>query len=214
MVGNPSKIDIPQRAKRKKRFHRRPEGTPSAKIFETILALPLGTAVEAKDFYELGTIHFVNATLCKILKRDRILARPAWGKYIRIDPNEADNYENTSRGRRNSSRQESRSAIETNPVRAVRMKWRETERVVLTKDFVANAVHPTQGQSIYRDSNLIGFGLRLTAASKSFVVEANVNGKTRRITIGRADLLEVEEARTEARKLLRFMKSGIQPRPV
>jgi hypothetical protein len=173
----------------------------------------LGAAVEAKDFYELGTIHFVNAALDRILKRDRILARPAWGKYIRIDPNEADSVENTIRRRKNSYSQDSRSAIETIPERLVRMKWRESPRVAITQDFVANAAHPTRGQIIYRDSNLIGFGLRLTAGSKSFVVEAKVNGKTRRITICQADLFEVDEARAEALKLLRLMKSGKEPRP-
>ena len=213
IVGIPPKLSIPQRAKRKKRFHKRPEGTPSAKIFETILALPLGAAVEAKDFYGLGTVHFVNATLYKILKRDRILTRPRWGKYIRIDPNEADNVENATRMRRNYSRQVGRSAIETIPERAVRKKWRESPRVAITKDFVANVAHPTRGQIIYRDSNLVGFGLRLTATSKSFVVEAKVNGKNRRMTICRADLFEVDEARAEARKLLRLMKSGREPRP-
>jgi len=211
MVGSPPKLSIPQRAKRKKRFHKRPEGTPSAKIFETILALPLGAPVEAKDFYELGTVHFVNATIDKILKRDRILARPKWGKYIRIDPNEADNVENTTRRLRNNSRQEGLSVIETIPERPVRKKWNGTSRVAITNHFVQNAVHPTRGQIIYRDSNLVGFGLRLTAASKSFVVEAKVKGKTRRITIGRADLLEINEARTEALKLLRLMKRGIEP---
>ncbi|NJL71514.1 MAG: transposase family protein [Candidatus Competibacteraceae bacterium] len=85
---------VPQRAKRKKRFHKRPLDTRSAKIFETILSLPYGAPVEAKQFYDIGTIHFVNATLHTIWKRDRIIARPAFGKYVRINPNDADNVEN------------------------------------------------------------------------------------------------------------------------
>jgi hypothetical protein len=88
---------IPVRAKRKKKFHKRPEGTPTSKILEKILSLPPGAPVEAKDFYDLGTIHFVNSVLHNILKRDRLLARPAWGKYIRIDPSEANTAVNVTR---------------------------------------------------------------------------------------------------------------------
>lgn len=64
-----------------------------------------------------------------------------------------------------------------------------------------------------RDANLIGFGLRLTAGPKSFVVEARVKGKTKRVTIGRADVLNVKKARAEALQLLQLMKSGMESRP-
>lgn len=85
---------VPQRAKRKKkRFNRRPLDTRTAKILETILSLPYGTPVEAKQFYDIGSIHFVNATLHTLWKRDRVIARPAFGKYVRINPNDADNME-------------------------------------------------------------------------------------------------------------------------
>ena len=92
---------IPQRAKRKSRFHRRPQDTPTAKIFEIILSLPRGTPVEAKDFYQFGSIHFVNSALRHFWKRDRIIARAAFGKYVRIDPSEADSVENMSCKSRN-----------------------------------------------------------------------------------------------------------------
>jgi hypothetical protein len=97
------------------------------------------------------------------------------------------------------------------PERAVRKEQQQTTRVAITKDFVENAIAPTRGQIIYRDARLIGFGLRLTAGSKSFVAEKRVNGKLRRVTIGRADLLTVEEARARAVELLRLMITGIEP---
>jgi hypothetical protein len=82
---------VPQRAKRKKkRFNKRPLDTRTAKIYEAVLTLPYGTPVEAKQFYDIGSIHFVNATLHTFWKRDRIIARPAFGKYVRINPNDAD----------------------------------------------------------------------------------------------------------------------------
>ena len=84
-------------------------------------------------------------------------------------------------------------------------------RIEITQEFVDNAVRPRSGQIIYRDSKLTGFGLRLTSGSKSFIVEHRVNGKKPRVTIGRADLFSVEEARTEAAGLLRQMARGTEP---
>ena len=75
--------------RRRRRSREKSEHTPTSKIFEIIFSLPLGAPVAAKDFYQFGTIHFVNVTLQRILERDRILARPAWGKYVRIAPKEA-----------------------------------------------------------------------------------------------------------------------------
>jgi len=85
-------------------------------------------------------------------------------------------------------------------------------RFVLTQDFVDNVVHARSGQQIiHRDKKLIGFGLRVSPGSKSFIAETRVNGIARRVTIGRADLFSVEEARNEACRLLRQMKRGIEP---
>ncbi|HEY9776233.1 MAG TPA: Arm DNA-binding domain-containing protein [Planktothrix sp.] len=84
-------------------------------------------------------------------------------------------------------------------------------RLILTQDFVDNVEHSASGKNIHRDKMLIGFGLRVNPNTKSFLVEARVNGIGRRITIGRADLFSVEEARDEACRLLRQMKRGIEP---
>jgi hypothetical protein len=56
---------------------------------------------------------------------------------------------------------------------------------------------------------VIGFGLRTTpAGSKAFIVEARVNGRMRRFTLGRADRLTVHEARGQARDKLAGMARG------
>jgi YD repeat-containing protein len=76
----------------------------------------------------------------------------------------------------------------------------------LTRKFIDKNVHnPLTGQVLYRDSELIGFGLRATRGSKSFIVECKVNGINRRVTIGRYGVLPLEEARKRARIVLLSM---------
>jgi hypothetical protein len=83
----------------------------------------------------------------------------------------------------------------------------------LTEATAANAQAPAAGCAFIRDKQLVGFALRITANGwKSFVVEGRVNGRTRRYTIGRADLWAVEDARGEARQILADMKRGIDPK--
>jgi len=81
----------------------------------------------------------------------------------------------------------------------------------LTKTFVENVPPPEKGQVIYRDSVLLGLGLRVTGGSRSYIVEARVNGVLRRITLGKNTQLTPTEARKRARKLLAAMASGKDP---
>jgi hypothetical protein len=104
-----------------------------------------------------------------------------------------------------------RAARQRNKPKSPQNRRKVDTRIHITENFVGNAVHPPSGQIIYRDSKLIGFGLRVTPRSKSFIVEARVNGMNRRITIGRADLFSAEESRNEATQLLRQMTRGITP---
>ncbi len=54
-------------------------------------------------------------------------------------------------------------------------------------------------QSFYRDAAIVGFGLRVTSGgAKSFIVEKRINGKVKRITLGRYGNLTVEQAKKEA----------------
>jgi hypothetical protein len=71
----------------------------------------------------------------------------------------------------------------------------------ITAKFIDKEVMvPEHGQVILRDTALRGFGLRVTKGSMSYIAECRVNGRPRRVTIGRCDLLTPEEARKEARK--------------
>jgi integrase len=83
----------------------------------------------------------------------------------------------------------------------------------LTKAFVEKAEPPQhKDQVFYRDGELKGFALRVTASGvKSFVIETQIGNKVRRLTIGRYDKLSTEQARIEAKKILGKIASGIDP---
>ena len=59
-----------------------------------------------------------------------------------------------------------------------------------------------QGQILYRAALLTGFGLRVGTRSKAYFVEGQVNRRTVRTTIGRADLFSPEVARRKALSIL------------
>lgn len=67
-------------------------------------------------------------------------------------------------------------------------------------------------QDFYRDTAIHGFALRVTSGgAKSFIVEKRVNGRVKRITLGRYGNLTVEQARTEAMKILGNVATGGGP---
>ena len=81
----------------------------------------------------------------------------------------------------------------------------------LTKRTVHSIPHPEQGQVLYRDTQLRGFGVRVGAKSKVYFAEGQVGKRTRRVTIGRADVLHPEEARRRALAILSEMSAGKNP---
>lgn len=67
-------------------------------------------------------------------------------------------------------------------------------------------------QAFYRDSALPGFGLRVTSGgAKSFIVEKRINGRVKRLTIGRYGPLTPEKARVKAVELLGDITVGKDP---
>lgn len=88
----------------------------------------------------------------------------------------------------------------------------------LTKSFVDKTPIPakkTDGkptQVIYRDSSLPGFGLLVgSGGTKSFFVERRVNGKVRRISIGRYGHITPTQARNKAQEILGDIAMGNDP---
>lgn len=86
------------------------------------------------------------------------------------------------------------------------------QSVRITKRLVDSTPAPASGQTFIRDNDLKGFGLRITSTgAKSFVVERRIDGRVRRITLGRYGVLTCEEARREAQKVLGKVAMGINP---
>jgi Arm domain-containing DNA-binding protein len=76
---------------------------------------------------------------------------------------------------------------------------RKNSPVRITNSFVERAELPAQGQLIYRDQALKGFGLRVTSGGvKVFILEKRINRRVRRIKIGRYPELTAEQARKQA----------------
>jgi integrase len=67
-------------------------------------------------------------------------------------------------------------------------------------------------QVLYRDDQLVGFGLRVTSAgAMSYFIEKRINGKNKRITIGRHGPITPLQARQQGQKLLGDITLGKDP---
>lgn len=81
----------------------------------------------------------------------------------------------------------------------------------LTKRLIDAAKHPACGQVFLRDDELRGFAVRITPGSKSFIVEREIHGRVRRMTIGRYGVQTVEQARDKAREKIGEIAAGKDP---
>lgn len=79
----------------------------------------------------------------------------------------------------------------------------------LTKKAVEAVPPPDRSASFFWDDDLRGFGLRVTPTGvRSYIVQGRVNGKTRRVTLGRHGVLTAEQARRKAQSKLGEMADG------
>ena len=88
----------------------------------------------------------------------------------------------------------------------------------ITKSFLDQiSAPPTKhngisNQAFYRDSTITGFGVRVTSGGvKSFIVEKRIQGKVRRVTLGKYGELSVDQAREEAMRFLGENATGKTP---
>ncbi len=81
----------------------------------------------------------------------------------------------------------------------------------MTKRRLDDAPFPTAGQTFIRDDELLGFALRITPGSKSFILEKRIHGRVRRFTIGPYGPLTVDQARKEAQGLIADIARGLDP---
>ena len=84
-------------------------------------------------------------------------------------------------------------------------------KLKLTKKSIDALPYPATGQVFHRDSELRGFGLCVGARDKSFFVERQILGRTRRVTLGRFPVMQVEDARGKALEVLAAMARGENP---
>jgi len=83
----------------------------------------------------------------------------------------------------------------------------------LTKTVIDRAQHAGAGNfTVYRDTELPGLGLRVTARGvKSYVVEYRQRGRKHRVTLGRHGVLTVDQARKLAKRELYSVAAGEDP---
>lgn len=84
----------------------------------------------------------------------------------------------------------------------------KNKRVKLTKSYIESL--PLE-PAIYRDSELIGFALRVQKTYKTYVVEKKVNGRAIRHTLGIVGQITLAQARQKATETLALMGQGIDP---
>lgn len=84
-------------------------------------------------------------------------------------------------------------------------------KVKITKRLIDSIPCPKDGQLFLRDSEIKGFGVRLTAGGKSFIVEKRITGQVKRITVGNYGIYTVEQARSIARDLIVRIDKGEDP---
>ncbi|MFH1490302.1 MAG: integrase family protein [Pseudomonadota bacterium] len=81
----------------------------------------------------------------------------------------------------------------------------------LTKSVVEHSSLPLKGQTFLWDSDVKGFGVRLTPSGRTYIAQGRVKGVERRVSLGRHGILTVQEARNKARAQLSSMLDGVDP---
>jgi len=81
----------------------------------------------------------------------------------------------------------------------------------LTKRLIDLATHPAKGQRFLRDGELRGFAIRITKGSKTFILEREIQGRVRRMTLGRYGMLTIDQARDLANVKIVEIAKGNDP---
>lgn len=89
----------------------------------------------------------------------------------------------------------------------------------LTAQFIEQVTPPDPGpggksrQVFYRDSTLVGFGLRVASGgTKSYILERRIRGKVKRISLGRCEHIEFKRAKSRAIKFIEEIERENAPR--
>lgn len=91
-------------------------------------------------------------------------------------------------------------------------KFNRTSLAKLTPPEPDPSTGKTRNQEFHWDSQMPGFGVRITkGGSRSFIYETRVNGKRRRFTIGNCTAFTPEQARREAQAMSLSIRTGGDP---
>jgi integrase len=89
-------------------------------------------------------------------------------------------------------------------------------KLKLTEKAVAQlpAPTPTGKQALHWDTELRGFGLLCSGktSAKTYVVQRELHGRTRRVTVAPANVLPLKEARQRAQEILAEFARGVDPK--
>lgn len=80
--------------------------------------------------------------------------------------------------------------------------------IKINKQFVDELEYTSNGQKIYRDSEVTGFCVRVTSNSKTFIVDKKYNSKLHRVVIGSSNNISVAGARKKAQIVLAQIYNG------
>ena len=81
--------------------------------------------------------------------------------------------------------------------------------IKITKRFVDSLPLSEDGQALYWDCELRGFGVVVGMRTKTYIAQRDINGRTRRVTVGRHGVIPFDEARRDALDYLSRMSKGI-----
>lgn len=89
----------------------------------------------------------------------------------------------------------------------------ETNKLNISISAIKKLTPPDQGADFYWDKSLKGFGIRIQpGGTVAFIAQGRINGKAKRITVGKLTRKTPEIARREARQMLADMDKGIDPK--
>jgi integrase len=83
--------------------------------------------------------------------------------------------------------------------------------IKIIKGTVDKLTHPSEGQKLFMDDALKGFGVLISANTKSYVAQRDIGGRTVRVTLGRHGVMTTAQARRYAEEALGLMRRGINP---
>ncbi len=82
----------------------------------------------------------------------------------------------------------------------------------ITRTAIERLEAPEKGYRLYWSDDMPGLGMRVTASGvKSYIVQKRINGKDKRITLGRYPVILPDQAKKEAVKVLAEIASGGDP---